>query len=224
MKFSDEDDDPVFWAEYKKAGGRVGLTVSSIMEWWLLKVIGEDLNHLSDARMTQLRWDVAVFANRTATKERPPDFAVQPIYAWSHIGGVGPLSIPSEETVKLLLQDARRCVEELVDKGITEYKFSSLETLTVARTKVGFMQGKVYLRSPEANFQYALMLLLARYGHRIGRCPCCLNLFYRSRIDKATCSGSCRSTLNGRKRRDTPPERFNKRGRPKSASRSHSVF
>ena len=27
------------------------------------------------------------------------------------------------------------------------------------------------------------MLLLARYGHRIVRCPCCLNL-YRSRIDK----------------------------------------
>ena len=223
MKFSEEDDDRDFWANYKKAGGRVGLRVSSIMEWWLLKVIGEDLNHLSDDRMIQLQWDVAVFANRTATKERPPDFAVHSIYAWRHIGGVGPLSPPSKETVKSLLRDARRCVEELVDKGITEYKFSSLETLTVARTKVGLMQGKVYLRSPEANFQYALMLLLARYGHRIGRCPCCLNLFYRSRIDKATCGDSCRSTVNGRKRRDTPPERFNKRGRPKSASRSQSA-
>jgi hypothetical protein len=223
MKFSDEDDDLVFWAAYKKAGGRVGNTVSSTMRKWFLKVIRADLNHLSDDCMNKLRWEVAVFTNKTATKERLPDFAVEPIYAWRHIGGMGPLSIPSEETVKLLLQDARRCVEELVDKGKTEYKFSSLETLTVARTKVGFMQGKVYLRSPEANFQYALMLLLARYGHRIGRCPCCLNLFYRSRIDKATCGGSCRSTLNGRKRRDTPPERFNKRGRPKSASRFHSV-
>ena len=218
MKLSDEDDDPVFWAAYKKAGGRVGLTVSRTMQKWLLKVIETDLNHLSEARMIELQWEVAVFANRTATKERMPDFAVQPIHAWSHIDGIGPLSIPSEKTVKSLLQDARRCVEELVDKGRTEYKFSSVESLTVARTNVGFMEGQVYLRSPEANFQYALMLLLARYGHRIVRCPCCLNLFYRSRIDKATCGGSCRSTLNGRKRRDTPPERFNKRGRPKSAS------
>jgi hypothetical protein len=215
MKFADEDDDPAFWAEYKKAGGRVGNKISSTMQKWLLKVIRQDLNHLNDAEMIKLRWEVAVFANRTATKERPPDFAVQPIHAWCNIGGIGPLSLPSEETVKLLLQDARRCVEELVDKGITEYKLSSRESFTVARTKVGFMEGKVYLRSPEANFQYALMLLLSRYGHRIGRCPCCLKLFYRSRIDKTTCRDSCRSTLNGRKRRDTPPERFNKRGRPK---------
>lgn len=215
MKFSDEDDDPVFWANYKKASGRVGRTISSTIKKWLLKVIGVDLNQLSDADMNNLRWEVAMFANRTATKEKRPDFAIQPIHAWSHIGGYGPLSLPSKATVKSLLQDARRCVEELVDKGRTGYKSSSMESREVYRTKIGFMQGKLYLRSPQANFHYALMLLLARYGHRISRCPCCLELYYRSRIDKAVCSGSCRSTLNGRKNRGTPPERFNKRGRPK---------
>lgn len=215
MKFSDEDDDPVFWAECAKASGRLGSTVSSTMRKWLLKVVQLDLDRIPDARMNELKWEVAVFANRTAIKGRNPDFAVQPIHAWSHIGGHGPLSLPTADTVISLLREASRCIEALVDKGTTEYTLCSVGSLTVSRTKTGLMQGAIHLRSPKANFQYSLMHLLARMGHRISRCRCCSKLYYRSRIDKTTCSGKCRSTFNARKRRKTPPERFNKRGRPK---------
>src|SRR5687767_9414801 len=106
---------PVYWAEYKRAWARVGNTVSSTMKKWLLKVITADLDTVSDPRMEELRWEVAAFANHTSTKERLPDFGIQPLYAWCHIAGYGPLSIPSKETVKRLLTEARRHIEELVD-------------------------------------------------------------------------------------------------------------
>ena len=204
-----------YWEDLKKARGRVGFTGESTTKW-LLRSIRLPLEELGERDRRELQWEVTAFSTYTAFRGQQSQVAVQPIYDWYSLFREGDLSLPSHGELKHLLGIATQHVNDLVDQGKTSFDSLHLSGFSLARSSSGIMRASSSTGSAASNVQYALLILLQRYGDRISRCPCCSQLFFRSRSDKEACSSSCRSKQNIRKRRKTPPERFGKRGRPRA--------
>ena len=189
--------------ELRKARGRVGFVVSSATKW-LLRRIQSTWGGMDAIDREKLRWEVAAFANYTSGKGDNPQFEVMPIHDWASLLGAGDPSLPLDAIVKSLLENAKQQVEALVDQGQTTFNSFSLHHFLLSRAPGGAMRASVFTGSAAFNFHFSLLMLLARHGERIKRCPCCRQIFYVSRLGKKVCSGRCRSAHNIRKQRKTP--------------------
>ena len=196
------------------ARGRVGLTGESSMKW-LLSSIRLPLEELDEKARRKLQWEVSAFSTYTAFRGQQSQIAVEPIYDWYSLFREGDLSLPSNSELKHLLGIAKQHVNDLLENQRKISFTFMLTNFSLARSSSGIMRASSSTGSAASNFQYALLILLQRYGDRISRCSCS-DFFFRSRSDKKACSSACRSKQNIRKRRKTPPERFEKRGRPRA--------
>lgn len=92
--------------------------------------------------------------------------------------------------------------------------FTEVESIP-KETYVDIVITSTTAKTPLIIFEYYLSSMLAKYALRIAECPECKIIFLSNRKDQRFCTTRCQSRLTMRKIRNTPPERMNKRGRPK---------
>lgn len=111
------------------------------------------------------------------------------------------------------------CKEDPLNIYIKSHKFDKVEKNNSEYVYTEYLKDTglklITAESPITVFEYHLASMLTKYALRITDCPECKTIYLSNRKDQKFCTTRCQSRNTMRKIRNTPPERMNKRGRPK---------
>jgi hypothetical protein len=225
-----------YFAEAGKAGERIArlASPSALNEAalrWVLEFASIDLNRCSEGGWSDCRYEVD-YVGRQGLFERTGE---QPMTAPKWLDSPDPeeceaqLSIrhieierlPSKTVVRELQREAQSFLNSIIrGEGVKIDIPPSEERLTVIREIInGEASTRLYrfLVLPNLNvaFRHHLLGILAEHGQALRSCPGCSTRFVADRRNKDYCNPSCRNRTYMRTKRNVPPERYGKRGRPR---------
>lgn len=128
--------------------------------------------------------------------------------------------LPSPDTVAALQSTLRQDLERFIETGELEYQQLSgrlklFHDKKKDRVIEFFWPDWSHDDTPENAFRYRYARVIGSVASRLRRCPSCQVLFLGRRRDQKHCGRKCQGRMAMRRRRNTPPERYGKRGRPR---------
>jgi len=199
---------------------------------WALEFASLDLSRCSEGRWSDCRYEVDYVARQgpfepDRTHQRPTTAAT-----WPHspdpeecepqlsIRHIEIERLPSKSVVREIQRDTQRFLDSVIAGEEVELTLpSSQERLTVIR---GITNGEAFTRlyrflvlsDLAVAFRHHLLGILAARGQTLRSCLGCSTRFVADRRNKEYCDPLCRNLYYMRRKRNVPPERYGKRGRP----------
>jgi hypothetical protein len=169
----------------------------------------------SDDAWTELAYEVRVFIRgygqlKKAAHERP-----RVLYeAWEpESRDKFPRVLPNKAEIRCLQEIVKQAMKSLLDEGVAHFPILAGQL----EVRINQRSPSYFADRPFPKFCYNAASLVAKYSDRLKSCRTegC-HIIFVSRKNQEHHNQSCRSLAWKREKRGTPPERFNKRGRPKT--------
>jgi hypothetical protein len=229
-----------YFAELGKAGERIvghGLRLTPANEAavrWALTFASKDLDGFSDGQWSDCRYEVEYFAQLGPFEQGKRHKTTRTAANWPHSPdpaecvarpGIRQIEIerlPSKAVVRQLQQGISKDFDAIIRGENIERPLppGSKERLVMIRESVNGETAKRAFRYLEVTnlvsvFDHHLFLALEDYADALRRCPGCAKRFLADRSNKDYCDPVCRNRAYMRAKRNVPPERYGKRGRPR---------
>lgn len=216
-----------YYSELDKAMDRLGNTPVKVMEW-ILRFDQENLGTISEGDWTNRRYELAEFTQYGALGRKSFEKEkVISIPSWSSMAPKSEIpenpneiqlwyvqQLPGKRAAKELQKITHECLKEHLENGTTSFPLSGA-TIHTGYDKERDLGFKFILsNNPKTMFGYYLSSFIAQHSGRIRRCAGCPIIFLADRKNQIYHSSQCQSRINMRRKRNTPPDRIGKRGRP----------
>ena len=226
-----------YFAELRKADERITARTPVVPEAvmrWALRFASDDLDRFSEGQWSDCRYEIDVLARLEPLEGHRPSQQAMTARKWPNSPDLAEWEaqpsiryeelqrLPSKAIVRQLHQQVNGFIDALIRRESIEHGFSA-----PPRERLTFIEGVINgektqwpylsLEMPDlsAIFRHRLFEVFKAYCLALRKCPGCPTRFLADRRNKDYCSSACRNRAYMRVKRNVPPERFGKRGRPR---------
>lgn len=208
------------WENYRKAGRKLGTSPRKAMKWLIAFAKIDPAEILiptydePDEAFNELRIQLAYFL-RQWNAEGLSLFEL-PALSESSIKSLEPYPV-SLYVTKEVHALVRKHIYEFVENGATSLPEIAIQ-FTLKRSpqrSIAFVENQI---SSTDTLTLKIFRLLQDQGSLLRRCPGCATIFLANRRDQEFHNNHCRMKKYMANKRNTPPDRINKRGRPRKVT------